>query len=44
MSSGKVVLALLAGVASGAVLVLFAPERARYAKKLSGEGSNFKNQ
>jgi len=44
MSSGKVVLALLAGVAAGAVLgLLFAPEKgSETRKKLSGEGNDLK--
>jgi gas vesicle protein len=44
MSSGKVVLALLAGVAAGAVLgILFAPDKgSETRKKLSGEGDDLK--
>jgi gas vesicle protein len=44
MSSGKVVLALLAGVAAGAVLgILFAPEKgSETRKKLSGQGEDLK--
>ena len=44
MSSGKVVLALLAGVAAGAVLgILFAPEKGSDTrKKLSGKGNDLK--
>ena len=44
MSSGKVVVALLAGVAAGAVLgILFAPEKgSETRKKLSGEGNDLK--
>ena len=44
MSSGKVVLALLAGVAAGAVLgILFAPEKgSETRKKLSGKGNDLK--
>lgn len=44
MSSGKVVVALLAGVAAGAVLgILFAPEKgSETRKKISGEGNNLK--
>jgi len=44
MSSGKVVLALLAGVAAGAVLgILFAPEKGSDTrKKLSGKSNDLK--